>query len=837
MHPTVRALALLLGFLITPSWGQFETLFSFSNAEEDGGNVRAGLTVGPNGDLYGTTTQGGYDNLGTLFRYSPETSSVFVFGVFDSWNGSNPVGRIVSAPDGNLYGISRNGGAPGEGDGGSGTGTVYKVDLFNEEEPDVQPEVVDAYAFPDSGNTQPEHPVAFAFIEPGVLQVLCDDPAGFARVSLDGSPTTFSSFSNDNRKPTNVLRASNGSLYGGTLSGGAAQLGTLFRVAANGTGWTVLHECTEETGTKPIGAMVEVEGSLYGLMSAGGSNGHGVLFRISLEGAYEVVHEFTDFREMTADLIRATDGFLYGTGRDLGPRGKGAGGVFRIRPDGSGYKALHVFATRRGSVDFPDGKNPYGGVTQGADGYIYGTTEFGPNNSQGSIFRLKLKLPLPTFNRPPLALDDLAVSDGETVSVNVLANDYDPDGGALTVSIDFQPSNGTAAILPNGSIVYTPNEDYEGWDEIYYRVTDEQGAASSASVTIQDFQPESVEPGVYHGLLRNDPFLSFYDYAYSVDEVGQISVTLKDSREFTGTIVAKKKRVPFRGTLDASGNAEVKVKQLPGQGPGSIFLSGAPGTPGFLNVAVYGWQSWTGRARLGVPSGFHFNKIYTVQISPDPDFFGPAGGGYGIATVKPNGSVSIIGKLGDGTSLKLSTAITAGPAMDGDLMAPFYMDLPNGGKFVGEILQDYDGDPGYLETFSGFARWIRPAIRNTEKPYGSGFYAFPSLRVAPYNPPAIGVPVIDFSTGLITISRGEDSNPAIGAFLFGGAKFACDLPLRALKVDRKNGLFSGTMLYEGKPVSFKGVLDQGNHFGLGHAMMGGVASKVELTTGEFESFD
>ncbi|MCB0079359.1 MAG: cadherin-like domain-containing protein, partial [Caldilineaceae bacterium] len=65
----------------------------------------------------------------------------------------------------------------------------------------------------------------------------------------------------------------------------------------------------------------------------------------------------------------------------------------------------------------------------------------------------------------------------------VLANDSDPDGDALTISITSQPGHG-AATVNNLQIVYTPNADFVGSDSFTYTIVDGKGGNATATVTV-----------------------------------------------------------------------------------------------------------------------------------------------------------------------------------------------------------------------------------------------------------------------------------------------------------------------------------------------------------------
>jgi large repetitive protein len=87
-------------------------------------------------------------------------------------------------------------------------------------------------------------------------------------------------------------------------------------------------------------------------------------------------------------------------------------------------------------------------------------------------------------NPAPTANNDTATANEDTaVNIPVLANDVDPDGDPLTVT-QASAGNGTVSINPDGSLVYTPNPNFNGEDTIIYRITDSEGGVSTASVTV-----------------------------------------------------------------------------------------------------------------------------------------------------------------------------------------------------------------------------------------------------------------------------------------------------------------------------------------------------------------
>ena len=88
-------------------------------------------------------------------------------------------------------------------------------------------------------------------------------------------------------------------------------------------------------------------------------------------------------------------------------------------------------------------------------------------------------------NDPPVAGDDSASGNEDSViSVDVLPNDTDQDGGMLFVSAFTLPSNGVLLLNPNGTFDYTPNANFNGSDSFTYTVNDSAGGTDTATVTL-----------------------------------------------------------------------------------------------------------------------------------------------------------------------------------------------------------------------------------------------------------------------------------------------------------------------------------------------------------------
>ena len=106
-------------------------------------------------------------------------------------------------------------------------------------------------------------------------------------------------------------------------------------------------------------------------------------------------------------------------------------------------------------------------------------------------------------NEPPVANDDTAATlEGTAVTVEVLANDQDPNGDPLTVEeiLVTSPANGTAEVNQDGSITYTPNPGFTGddTDTFTYQINDGRGGTATATVNV------TVAPGNDPPIARND---------------------------------------------------------------------------------------------------------------------------------------------------------------------------------------------------------------------------------------------------------------------------------------------------------------------------------------------
>ncbi|MCA9208641.1 MAG: tandem-95 repeat protein, partial [Planctomycetales bacterium] len=117
------------------------------------------------------------------------------------------------------------------------------------------------------------------------------------------------------------------------------------------------------------------------------------------------------------------------------------------------------------------------------DTFTYTATDGLSASAPGTV-----SLTITGSNDPPEAKNDaVLVRVNTATNLNVLSNDSDVDGtiNIGSVTIVTGPSNGTASVNPNGTILYTPGANFNGVDTLTYTVKDQQGATSNvANVTI-----------------------------------------------------------------------------------------------------------------------------------------------------------------------------------------------------------------------------------------------------------------------------------------------------------------------------------------------------------------
>jgi uncharacterized repeat protein (TIGR03803 family) len=264
----------------------------------DGRGPEGPVMLGVDGYLYGTTVAGGglhnHQAEGTLYRVWPDGSGYERLYSFHRDNrlpsgivGLNPLGALVTGPDGHIYGTASYGGSEDPYFPGYGTIYRYRTDTGQVEKVHSFADTRTAYA-PQTGLVRGPGGQLFGTTGgggpsyAGTVYGMSAAPEAGAFASV----TVLHSFAGpqDGRMPVaELVRAPDGFLYG-AAAGGLHDQGVVFRIRPNGTGYEIVHAFTggEDGGTPSSALVVGSDGSLYGAASAGGATGGGVIYRIRI---------------------------------------------------------------------------------------------------------------------------------------------------------------------------------------------------------------------------------------------------------------------------------------------------------------------------------------------------------------------------------------------------------------------------------------------------------------------------------------------------------------------------------------------------------------------------
>ena len=385
MSIAVSLVLLAMASVAVPGQGQTYTVLHTFNGGGDGAAPNAGLTIDKAGNFYGTAYEAGIAGHGVVFKLTNKNGN-WVFSPLYSFlggsDGAAPTARVVFGPDGTLFGTNTNQGC-------GNNGTVFNLKppasackaalcpwnetvLYCFTQPGAQPGYGDL-AFDASGNIYGTTLEGGDF-SLGTVFMLAHSGGGWTESILHsfGGGT-------DGRVPySGVIFDSAGNLYGTTSEGGGLSRGIVYQLAFSGGGWTenIIHDFqNEDDGGNPYGGLVaDHAGNFYGSSSTGGLNDGGTVFGLVSSGGSRTLHTIAALTQDSlpeATLAIDAAGNLYGTtfaGGDLH-----RGSVYKLTPSGTGWTltVLYSFTNK------DDGGYPVGGVTLDANGNLYGTTTYG----------------------------------------------------------------------------------------------------------------------------------------------------------------------------------------------------------------------------------------------------------------------------------------------------------------------------------------------------------------------------------------------------------------------------------------------------------------------------
>jgi len=392
--------ALSLASTGTASAQTLSTLASFNGI--NGTNPYAGLVADANGNLFGTTFEGGTANDGAVFEIVKASggylSTPTTVVNFNGTNGSEPAGTpitLIGDANGNLFGTTAN-------DGASGDGTVFEIVKTSSGYTSTPTILV------NFNGTNGQSPFAGLIgdangnlfgttfeggtANDGTVFEIVKTSSGYA-----STPTTLANFNGTNgANPYAGLTAdANGNLFGATYAGGEFGAGTVFEILNTASGYasapTTLVNFNGTNGSNPQGALIaDANGNLFGTTYLGGTFGYGTVFEIvkTSSGYASTLTTLANFNssngaQPTGTLIADANGDLFGTTFYGDPANDGT--VFEIVKTSSGYAST---PTTLANFDSTNGANPVAGLIADANGNLFGTTWRGGASDSGTVFEL-----------------------------------------------------------------------------------------------------------------------------------------------------------------------------------------------------------------------------------------------------------------------------------------------------------------------------------------------------------------------------------------------------------------------------------------------------------------
>jgi uncharacterized repeat protein (TIGR03803 family) len=222
--------------------------------------------------------------------------------------------------------------------------------------------------------------------------------------------------------------------------------------------FTALHNNTNSDGVYPSASLTLSEGILYGTAGYGGSLGNGTVFELNTDGmGFTTLHTFAGgtndgSRPNQPMLVAGTT--LYGTAFRGG--NSGAGSIFAINTNGTGFTNLHSFTGGN------NGDGPYGALILSGD-TLYGTTIYGGTAGAGTVFAISRD------------------GTGFRILYNCTAASASPSAGLVLTGNTLYGTSYKGGGSANGT-VFSLNTDGAGFTTLYNFSGNSDGAKPNSSL-------------------------------------------------------------------------------------------------------------------------------------------------------------------------------------------------------------------------------------------------------------------------------------------------------------------------------------------------------------------
>jgi uncharacterized repeat protein (TIGR03803 family) len=433
----------------------FTTLYSFTETSDNtnsDGDIPRGALIVSGSTLYGTAMVGGSSGQGTVFAINSDGTGFTTLHSFTGAalapgsDGARPTAGLLLS-GGTLYGTTIYGGS-------SGYGTVFAINTngtgFTTLHSFSAPSPTDV----NSDGTLPQGEL---ILSGNTLYGTAANAGDYGHGTVFSVATNGTGFSilhaftgsGDGADPVCKLVLSGNTLYGTAHEGGNSGYGTVFAVNTDGSGFTTVYSFTGGSdGSVPWGGLVLSGDTLYG--TAGANNaGDGVVFAVNTNGTdFTILYSFTggsDGVELEAPLILSGD-TLYGTTDSGGNSGHGT--VFSVETNGSGFTTLYSFTGGSGGGGIA---GVWGGLVLSGN-TLYGTAS-GGSAGDGMLFSLSLPISGPQFSLS-LTPGSVTVDEGGDATYDLTIGSLDGFSGDVTLSVSGLPSGATASF--SASSLSTP---------------------------------------------------------------------------------------------------------------------------------------------------------------------------------------------------------------------------------------------------------------------------------------------------------------------------------------------------------------------------------------------